>query len=162
MQHAKSLFDELAAVGRPLSLEDFNLYIFHGLHGEFKDLVTSLVTKAESLSYVDFTTIFLLMSFCIRLLFHHWLQIHLRCPHRLCCPLLTLPSNNTTLILVVIEVVLVTTGAPITTGTTTMTSLIFVVLFPLLPVRILLNYWTKTEQERFCSHRLEAGSLVAT
>jgi hypothetical protein len=53
MQHAKSLFDELAAAGRPLSLEDFNLYIFHSLRGEFKDLVTSLVTKAESLSYTD-------------------------------------------------------------------------------------------------------------
>jgi hypothetical protein len=53
MQHAKSLFDELAAVGRPLSLEDFNLYIFCGLHGEFKDLVTSLVTKAKPLSYAD-------------------------------------------------------------------------------------------------------------
>ena len=50
MQHAKSLFDELAAAGRPLSLEDFNLYIFRGLCGEFKDLVTSLVTKAEPLS----------------------------------------------------------------------------------------------------------------
>ena len=53
MQHAKSLFDELAAAGRPLSLEDFNLYIFRGLRGEFKDLVTSLVTKAEPLSYTD-------------------------------------------------------------------------------------------------------------
>jgi hypothetical protein len=53
MQHTKSLFDELAAVGRPLSLEDFNLYIFRGLRGEFKDLVTSLVTKAELLSYTD-------------------------------------------------------------------------------------------------------------
>jgi hypothetical protein len=51
MQHAKSLFDELAAAGRPLSLEDYNLYIFHGLHSEFKDLVTNLVTKAEPLSY---------------------------------------------------------------------------------------------------------------
>jgi len=48
-----TLFDELAAVGRPLSLEDFNLYIFRGLRGEFKDLVTSLVTKAEPLSYAD-------------------------------------------------------------------------------------------------------------
>jgi hypothetical protein len=53
MQHAKSLFDELVIAGRPLSLEDFNLYIFHGLRGEFKDLVTSLVTKAEQLSYTD-------------------------------------------------------------------------------------------------------------
>ena len=46
MQQAKSLFDELAAAGRPMSLEDFNLYVFRGLRGEFKDLVTSLITKA--------------------------------------------------------------------------------------------------------------------
>jgi len=63
MQQAKSLFDELVAVGRPMSLHDFNLYVFRGLRGEFKDLVTSLITKAdlvmslitkaEMLSYVD-------------------------------------------------------------------------------------------------------------
>ena len=46
MQYTKSLFNELAAIGRLLSLKDFNLYIFHDLRGEFKDLVTSLVTKA--------------------------------------------------------------------------------------------------------------------
>jgi hypothetical protein len=53
MQEAKSLFDELAAASRPMSLEDFNLYVFSGLRGEFKDLVTSLITKAEPLLYVD-------------------------------------------------------------------------------------------------------------
>jgi hypothetical protein len=53
MQHAKSLFDELVATRRPISLEDFNLYIFRGLRGKFKDLVTSLVTKVEPLSYAD-------------------------------------------------------------------------------------------------------------
>jgi hypothetical protein len=53
MQHAKSLYDELVVVGRPFSLKNFNLYIFHGLRGEFKDLVTSLVTKADLLSYAD-------------------------------------------------------------------------------------------------------------
>jgi len=53
MQKAKSLFDKLATAGRPMSLEDFNLYVFCGLRGEFKDLVTSLITKAELLSYVD-------------------------------------------------------------------------------------------------------------
>jgi hypothetical protein len=53
MHHTKSLFDELVAASRPLSLKDFNLYIFRGLHGEFKDLVTSLVTKAEPLSNTD-------------------------------------------------------------------------------------------------------------
>ena len=31
MQKSKALFDELVVVGRPVSLEDFNLYIFHGL-----------------------------------------------------------------------------------------------------------------------------------
>ena len=45
LQKAKALFDELAAAGRPISLADFNLYAFRGLRGEFKDLVTSLVTR---------------------------------------------------------------------------------------------------------------------
>jgi len=53
MQKAKALFDELAVVGQPVSLEDFNLYVFRGLQGEFKELVTSLVTKAEPLPYAD-------------------------------------------------------------------------------------------------------------
>jgi len=37
MQQAKLLFNELVVVGRPISLEDFNLYVFHGLRGEFKN-----------------------------------------------------------------------------------------------------------------------------
>jgi len=53
IQKAKALFNELAAAGRPVSLEDFNLYMFRDLRGEFKDLVTSLITKAEPLSYAD-------------------------------------------------------------------------------------------------------------
>jgi len=53
MQKVKALFDELATAGRPVSLEDFNLYVFRGLRGEFKDLVTNLITKAEPLSYAD-------------------------------------------------------------------------------------------------------------
>ena len=36
MQQAKFLFDELATADRPISLKDFNFYVFHGLHGEFK------------------------------------------------------------------------------------------------------------------------------
>jgi hypothetical protein len=47
------LFDELTTAGRPVSLEDFNLYVFRGLRREFKDLVTSLVTKTKLLSYAD-------------------------------------------------------------------------------------------------------------
>jgi hypothetical protein len=53
MQQEKSLFYELVVAGRPISLEDFNLYVFRGLRGEFKDLVTSFATKAEPLSYAD-------------------------------------------------------------------------------------------------------------
>jgi len=53
MQQAKLLFDELVVVGQPISFEGFNLYMFHGLCGEFKDLVTNFMNKAESLSYTD-------------------------------------------------------------------------------------------------------------
>jgi hypothetical protein len=53
LQKTKALFDELSAVHRPLSLPDFNLYVLYGFQGEFKDLMTSLFTKAEPFSYVD-------------------------------------------------------------------------------------------------------------
>ena len=53
MQKANALFDELVAAGRLVLLEDFNLYMFRGIWGEFKDLVISLITKAEPLSYAD-------------------------------------------------------------------------------------------------------------
>ena len=53
LQKAKALFDELAAAGRPISMAEFNLYVFRGLHSDFKDLVTSLSTKADPISYTD-------------------------------------------------------------------------------------------------------------
>ena len=130
IQHAKSLFDELAVAGRPLSLEDFNLYIFRGLHDEFKDLVISLVTKTKPLSYADRHNH--LFTHELSLLFPPWLQINLCCPHHLCCPLLILPNSSTTPILVITEVVPTAADAPIVTGTTAMTSLIFMALIPLL------------------------------
>jgi len=70
MQPAKSLFDELAAVGRPMSFEDFNLYVFRGLRGEFKDLVTSLITKAKPLSYADLHSHLLTHGFLHKNSFH--------------------------------------------------------------------------------------------
>jgi hypothetical protein len=70
MQQAKSLFDELAAAGHPMSLEDFNLYVFCGLRGEFKDLVTSLITKAEPLSYADLHNHLLTYEFLYKNSFH--------------------------------------------------------------------------------------------
>jgi len=51
LQKAKGFFDELVAAGRPISLIDFNLYVFRGLHSDFRDLVTGLSTKADLLSY---------------------------------------------------------------------------------------------------------------
>jgi len=53
MQKSKVLFNELASGGQLVLLEDFYLYMFCGLQGEFKDLVTSLVTKAKPLLYAD-------------------------------------------------------------------------------------------------------------
>jgi hypothetical protein len=70
MQQAKSLFDELAAAGHPMSLENFNLYVFRGLRGEFKDLVTSLITKAEPLSYADLHNHLLTHEFLHKNSFH--------------------------------------------------------------------------------------------
>jgi len=78
MQKTKALFDELAAVGRPVSLEDFNLYVFRGLRGESKDLVTSLITKAEPLSYADLHIHLLTQNFFTTLLLPYML---LCCPH---------------------------------------------------------------------------------
>jgi len=63
LQQAKMLFDELAAAGRPLSMEDFNLYVFHGLRGEFRDLVTTLSTRAEPISYTDLHSLLLTHEF---------------------------------------------------------------------------------------------------
>jgi hypothetical protein len=63
IQHANTLFDELPTAGRLISLKDFNLYIFHDLCGEFKDLVTSLMIKTEPLSYVDLHSHFLTHEF---------------------------------------------------------------------------------------------------
>jgi hypothetical protein len=46
-----------------LSLEDFNLYVFCCLCGEFKDLVTSLIIKVEPLSYIDLYSHLLIHEF---------------------------------------------------------------------------------------------------
>jgi len=88
MQKAKALFDELAAAGRPVSLEDFNLYMFRGLRGEFKDLVTSLTTKADLLSYADLHS---------HLLMHEFLHKSSAAIH---APLLPTPSTPSSTLVV--------------------------------------------------------------
>jgi len=111
-----------------MSLENFNLYMFRGLHGEFKDLVTSLITKAEPL--FTYTTTFLLMNFYTRTLFIPWTQIPLYCLHLCyhnhhCCqhhsPLLILLHLITATVLVVPGGVLLATSIQTTTATTTRT-----------------------------------------
>jgi len=70
MQQPKLLFDKLAVVGHPMSFEDFNLYVFRGLRGEFKDLVMSLITKAELLFYADLHNHLLTHEFLHKNSFH--------------------------------------------------------------------------------------------
>jgi hypothetical protein len=53
LQKPKALFDKLAVVGRLISLAKFNLYVFRGLRSDFKNLVTSLSTKADPISYTN-------------------------------------------------------------------------------------------------------------
>jgi hypothetical protein len=84
MQKAKLLFDELAAAGCPMSLEDFNLYVFRGLRGEFKDLEMSLITKQNCCHMLIFTATFLPMNFCTRTPSIPWLPLPLCCLFILC------------------------------------------------------------------------------
>ncbi|XP_049364060.1 uncharacterized protein LOC125828777 [Solanum verrucosum] len=53
LQKAKLISDELVAAGRPLSLVDHNIYIFKGLHSEFKDLVITLSARPEPVTFSE-------------------------------------------------------------------------------------------------------------
>jgi len=89
LQRAKVLFDELAAANRPLSLEDFNLYVSQGLRSDFKNLVTSLSTRADPLSYSDLHS---------HLLTHEYLNkssLQSTIGSPMTTPLLPTPSNPT-------------------------------------------------------------------
>ena len=84
MYKEKVLFDELVVVGQLVLLENFNLYVFRGLRVEFKDLVTSLVTKVETLSYANLHSYLLtLLSFFTRPSFNPWVLL---LPMLLYCP----------------------------------------------------------------------------
>ncbi|KAH0655706.1 hypothetical protein KY285_030588 [Solanum tuberosum] len=58
-QKAKLIFDELAAVGRPLCLADLNIYIFKGLRSDSKDLVTALSARPEPMTYSELHSLLL-------------------------------------------------------------------------------------------------------
>jgi hypothetical protein len=70
MQKANTLFDKLVVTSQPVSLEDFNLYLFHGLRGEFKDLVKNLVTKAKPLLYAELHSHFFTHKFLYKTSLH--------------------------------------------------------------------------------------------
>jgi hypothetical protein len=53
LQKAKSLFDELAAAGRPISMEDFNLYVFRGL---LKLILSHTLTSTATSSRMNLST----------------------------------------------------------------------------------------------------------
>ncbi|GAV74981.1 UBN2_3 domain-containing protein, partial [Cephalotus follicularis] len=51
LQRLKRHADELSAVGRPIPLVDFNIYVFKDLKSEYKDLVTTLSTHSNPTTY---------------------------------------------------------------------------------------------------------------
>ncbi|GAV88837.1 UBN2_3 domain-containing protein [Cephalotus follicularis] len=53
LQRTKTLHDELAAAGRPISLEDFNLYIFKALREDFKVMIPTLTARLDPLSFSE-------------------------------------------------------------------------------------------------------------
>lgn len=92
LQKDKSLFDELTVARRPISLKDFNLYVFRELHGEFKNFVTSLSTTTNLFPTLTFIVTSLLKSFFIKVYFNPLKALLLPCsaytnlaPLNFCC-----------------------------------------------------------------------------
>lgn len=53
----------LTIAGRPLTLKDFNIYVFYRLRHEFKDIVTTLVAYPTLVNYTKLYTLFLIYEF---------------------------------------------------------------------------------------------------
>jgi hypothetical protein len=115
------------SAGRLFSPEDFNFNIFHGLSDEFKDLVTSLMTKVEPFLYTDLHSHLFTHDF----LHKNSLQSLATNPPLLPSVHLAQQQHNPNFSLT--EIILATISAPTATGTTTNIGLIFMVLIPLLP-----------------------------
>lgn len=73
LQHAKNLFYQLGATGRPLFPMDFNLYVFKGFIIEFRDTVTRSSSRPEPVSYAELHCLFLAHEF---LHSHHVPHVH--------------------------------------------------------------------------------------
>lgn len=63
LHEAKTLADELNAAGKPLSRAEFNLYIFKELHSNFKDLVTTLASRPDHVSFSELHSLLLSHEF---------------------------------------------------------------------------------------------------
>ncbi|GMP66010.1 hypothetical protein CsSME_00026551 [Camellia sinensis var. sinensis] len=66
LQEAKSFADELTAAGAPLSSVEFNLYVFQGIHSDFKDLVTTLTARSDPVSFSELHSLLLSHEFLHR------------------------------------------------------------------------------------------------
>lgn len=53
LNHMKVVTDELVVVDRPILLADFNVYIFHNLRPEFKDMITTLSSRVDPITFSD-------------------------------------------------------------------------------------------------------------
>lgn len=63
LHRAKSISDELAVAGHPLSPADFNIYVFKGLCSEFKDLVTTVAARPDPVSFSELHALLLSHEF---------------------------------------------------------------------------------------------------
>ncbi|KAE9456185.1 hypothetical protein C3L33_11913, partial [Rhododendron williamsianum] len=63
LHRAKSISDELAAAGHPLSPTDFNIYVFKVLRSKFKDLVTTLAARPDPVSFAELHALLLSHEF---------------------------------------------------------------------------------------------------
>ncbi|XP_043693145.1 uncharacterized protein LOC122643596 [Telopea speciosissima] len=53
LQRARSIADELQAIGKTITPEDFNIHIYHGLLPDLKAIVPSLLTQKPAPSFND-------------------------------------------------------------------------------------------------------------
>ncbi|KAK1387539.1 hypothetical protein POM88_015717 [Heracleum sosnowskyi] len=63
LQRAKTISDSLPAAGRPISADDLNIYVYKGLRSEFKDIITTLSSRPEAVSFEELHSLLLSHEF---------------------------------------------------------------------------------------------------
>ncbi|KAH7843592.1 hypothetical protein Vadar_018559 [Vaccinium darrowii] len=63
LHKAKALSDELTTADQPLSLADFNIYVFWGLNASFRDLVTTLAARSTQVTFPELHSLLLSYEF---------------------------------------------------------------------------------------------------